>query len=1097
MAKPQKKRKKQGVEYNRPSLVAAPAPLPDGYLERHDEYSKPGGILQSSSAFVHLPPSPIKPQRTRAKPSATPQPDPTPAPSFENSFTAGNGNDGAEAAEIESREKRVEDGVEEGEQSAPRHTTQADDPLALFTPYIDTFLDELLRLDGLGDAGAGSVVTCCGAVCKTAFTSQSKDAYRCRDCFNTGVWCLDCLLENHKLDPLHRIECWNGRYFAVTTLKAVGLRIQVGHPPGEPCLLPRQSSGNDFVIIDSDGIHEVSLNYCGCHATAPAYIQLLRSRLFPATILNPETAATFRVMETYQMLSFTAKTNAHDFFTSLKRRTNNTCPAETVRKRYNEFMRIEREWRLLKLLKRFARGHDPAGVAGTKEGECAVLCPACPLPDINMPDGWKLSPADEAWLHTLFIAIDANFKLKRKDISSNERDPGFNHGYAYIVKDILFRLFLERFATAVPAEKSTCNSHDALKSADSARGKNLAASGMGMALCSRHDMRRPTSCGDLIKGEKYHFMDYFILSTLRHNIPNMISFSYDVACQWFINFFSRCELYGDNPVCENPDLDFKFLVPKFHLPAHILQCQLNFSHNLTPRVGRTDGEAPERGWSETNHMAYSTREMGPGNRRDSIDDVMGDTNWSKASRMHAMLAEKAIEALKEREKCVESFKLFAEALRPEQVERWTAAVKAWEADRANEPNPYEPSFGKSDDKTIMEELLLEDEAELEQGNADVRHTRVSASMFISQGIDLETARRRHAFDLKSLGTHSTSIQRSRVLERGNALKRRFDAWVLLQQLYMPSVTAHRQGVEEESDSAISTSIHEVKLFLPSDVPTNVKVEQRLSRYEFKFRINQAETLLREIRSLLVSRSALIIKKKKDNAGVEVMTRSNALIHDLTEKIERFSKQYEDVFSRLKTLSKVLPQTATVALTPFQALKPTDTVGLSSMEDGAEGYKKVTWIWQMRGVGETTTEREESALRVEFCRARARAHRWQEECLLLAEEMRRVQRFWGWDAARWEARADTYRPELITISDLPDPDQHPALITRELTNRRNRSAGKAAYAHRQADIRRDLERKAAAVVDMYVEPLDAPTKGRSVFVEAEVKLSIAASRTRRH
>ncbi|KAF6742729.1 hypothetical protein DFP72DRAFT_1081492 [Ephemerocybe angulata] len=301
----------------------------------------------------------------------------------------------------------------------------------------------------------------------------------------------------------------------------------------------------------------------------------------------------------------------------------------------------------------------------------------------------------------------------------------------------------------------------------------------------------------------------------------MISFSYDVACQWFINFFSWCELYADNPVCENPDLDFKFLVPKFHLPAHILQCQLNFSHNLTPRVGRTDD---------------------------------------------AMLAEKAIEALKEREKYVESFKLFAEALCPEQVERWTAAVKAWEADRADEPNPYEPSFGKSDDKTIMEELLLEDEAELEQGNTDVRHTQVSTSMFISQGIDLETARRRHTFDLKSLGTHSTSIQRSRVLEHGNALKRRFDAWVLLQQLYMPSVTAHRQGVEEESDSAISTSIHEVKLFLPSEVPTNVKVEQHLSR-------------------LLVSRSALIIKKKKDNAGVEVMTHSNTLIHDLTEKIE--------------------------------------------------------------------------------------------------------------------------------------------------------------------------------------------------------------------
>ena len=64
--------------------------------------------------------------------------------------------------------------------------------------------------------------------------------------------------------------------------------------------------------------------------------------------------------------------------------------------------------------------------------------------------------------------------------------------------------------------------------------------------------------------------------------------------------------------------------------SHVQECQLNFSHNLTPRVGRTDGEAPERGWSQTNHMAYSTREMGLGSRRDTLDDVFGDSNWAKA-----------------------------------------------------------------------------------------------------------------------------------------------------------------------------------------------------------------------------------------------------------------------------------------------------------------------------------------------------------------------------------------------------------------------------------------------------------------------------------
>jgi hypothetical protein len=43
-------------------------------------------------------------------------------------------------------------------------------------------------------------------------------------------------------------------------------------------------------------------------------------------------------------------------------------------------------WAHLKTLKRSGRGHDPAG---TKEGECAVLCPACPQPGMNLPDNWR------------------------------------------------------------------------------------------------------------------------------------------------------------------------------------------------------------------------------------------------------------------------------------------------------------------------------------------------------------------------------------------------------------------------------------------------------------------------------------------------------------------------------------------------------------------------------------------------------------------------------------------------------------------------------------------------------------------------------------
>lgn len=53
------------------------------------------------------------------------------------------------------------------------------------------------------------------------------------------------------------------------------------------------------------------------------------------------------------------------------------------------------EWRHNRMLKRGGRGHHPEGVNGTKEGQLAVLCPACPQPDINLAPGWELAPEDK------------------------------------------------------------------------------------------------------------------------------------------------------------------------------------------------------------------------------------------------------------------------------------------------------------------------------------------------------------------------------------------------------------------------------------------------------------------------------------------------------------------------------------------------------------------------------------------------------------------------------------------------------------------------------------------------------------------------------
>lgn len=48
-----------------------------------------------------------------------------------------------------------------------------------------------------------------------------------------------------------------------------------------------------------------------------------------------------------------------------------------------------RQYRHLKLMKRAGRGNVLNGLQTTKAGELALECPACPIPGVNLPEGWE------------------------------------------------------------------------------------------------------------------------------------------------------------------------------------------------------------------------------------------------------------------------------------------------------------------------------------------------------------------------------------------------------------------------------------------------------------------------------------------------------------------------------------------------------------------------------------------------------------------------------------------------------------------------------------------------------------------------------------
>ena len=123
-------------------------------------------------------------------------------------------------------------------------------------------------------------------------------------------------------------------------------------------------------------------------------------------------------------------------------------------------------------------------------------------------------------------------------------------------------------------------------------------------------------------------MDYILLLALTPCLLLNIFISYDIACQFKLGFEKRMkDLPQELKLSSSVSTDWG--IPKCHCPAHKLPCQVPHSLNLKPGVGRTDGEGIKRSWSEMNHVANSTKEMGPGSRHDTLDNHFGHHNWRK------------------------------------------------------------------------------------------------------------------------------------------------------------------------------------------------------------------------------------------------------------------------------------------------------------------------------------------------------------------------------------------------------------------------------------------------------------------------------------
>ncbi|KIJ47597.1 hypothetical protein M422DRAFT_248592, partial [Sphaerobolus stellatus SS14] len=512
-----------------------------------------------------------------------------------------------------------------GNQGVPTQSKTVSQTMTDFMAKKDFFLDEVLRLEY--DPHIRQPCPTCTSPGESESASKAA-LFGCQECCQGPLLCAECMVECHRVLPFHQIEKWDDGFFKRISLFDLGHLLLLGHN-GRVCPQSSTSDIKKLIITHTNGIHKVKLVYCRCVDAGTHIEQLLRARFFPATLVEPRSAFTFSVLRHFHKMSNGAGSVAYGYIQTLQRLTNDVSQDE-VPERYREFLNIIRFWTYLQTEK---RSGQPLGIhqflPKAHRHSIAMVCPACPQPGINMAPRWEEEPVDKRHKHTLFLNVDGNFRLSRKDKKEDPNVMSLATGNAYFVEDSAYAAFLKEAAK---------------------------------------DLYEGTV--DLQKGERFCNVDYALAHSIKDTVgENMwITLSYDVGCQYCIKLSKRM-------VAQFPEVGalmdrFTVLVPKMHIKAHKEACQPFYSLDLTPHSGQTDGEGGECVWQELNQFSNSIREMNHGSRHDAINDHMGDFNLRKVHGIAEFLSKKYEKSIESRNEAKEEFTEITAAAPRALIAKW-------------------------------------------------------------------------------------------------------------------------------------------------------------------------------------------------------------------------------------------------------------------------------------------------------------------------------------------------------------------------------------------------------------------------------------------
>ncbi|VDB86126.1 unnamed protein product [Peniophora sp. CBMAI 1063] len=320
-------------------------------------------------------------------------------------------------------------------------------------------------------------------------------------------------------------------------------------------------------------------------------------------------------------------------------------------------------------------------------------------------------------------------------------------------------------------------------------------------------------------------MDWIFCGALSFVRAAQVTVCYDIACQWSKRLRERLlKISPYHKIWEGvkrfqwhfDNNSISYVVPKFHLFAHKLICQLRYALGHLRGAAATDGEGCERVWAGANPAASSLREMGPGGMSDTMDDMCGSWNWQKVCGISSLLRERMQRALSEALQQTAIFTEFTEAIEEEDPAKlgvWRSRVMSWEESEVAKDRTPSPYHVERKNVLSVAEIKLQSEQAQGSGRGTLLEDESALAQFLLRGLEIESERSRFTTQYVEIGgTVSQAEARTNAL---NSIGRAVNSFRCHQEDHMPMTYASLTLDEREPDRR---NVMSVKLYMPSAPP---------------------------------------------------------------------------------------------------------------------------------------------------------------------------------------------------------------------------------------------------------------------------------------